>query len=84
MRLDFHPKVFADMCGIMEHYEDVATLELADEFYQELRLLFEKAADNPDLFARGSTPGESATISLPFFIPRHSRCDSHFGCSPSS
>ena len=37
MRLIFHPKVYGDIDKIMEHYEQVATSELANEFYRELR-----------------------------------------------
>jgi hypothetical protein len=37
MRLVLHPKVSSDVSKIMEFYEQVATAELADEFYRELR-----------------------------------------------
>lgn len=35
----------------MEYYEGVATPELADEFYRELRHFIEKAAARPESFA---------------------------------
>ncbi len=38
MRLVLHPKVYSDIDSIMAYYEEVATRELADEFYSELRI----------------------------------------------
>ena len=35
----------------MEYYEDVAGHQLADEFYNELRLFFQKAADHPEAYS---------------------------------
>lgn len=43
MRLVLHPKVYSDFDKIMEHYERIATPELADEFYAELRHYMEQA-----------------------------------------
>jgi hypothetical protein len=37
MRLVLHPKVYSDIDEIMGYYERIATRELADEFYAELR-----------------------------------------------
>ena len=37
MRLVLHPKVYSDIDEIMAYYERIATRELADEFYAELR-----------------------------------------------
>jgi hypothetical protein len=34
----------------MDYYGDVAGPKLADEFYAELRLFFQKAADHPESF----------------------------------
>jgi len=51
MRLILHPKVYDDIDRIMAHYEHVATAELADEFYSELRLFMMRAAKSPHLFA---------------------------------
>jgi plasmid stabilization system protein ParE len=51
MRLVFHPQVCSDIVAIMEYYEQVATAELADDFYRELRSAFEDAAQRPHAFA---------------------------------
>jgi hypothetical protein len=40
MRLTFHPSVAADICRIMDHYEEVGGERLAEEFYAELRRFF--------------------------------------------
>ena len=34
----------------MDYYEDVAGVQLADEFYSELRTFFQKAADSPKAY----------------------------------
>jgi plasmid stabilization system protein ParE len=39
MRLVLHPKVYSDIDRIMGYYEQVATSQLANEFYAELRSL---------------------------------------------
>ena len=44
MRLVFHPKVYADIAQVMEYYEQVASTDLADEFYAELLQLMREAA----------------------------------------
>ena len=51
MYLVFHPKVYSDIDEIMEYYERVATRELADEFYSELRYYMQQAAERPESFA---------------------------------
>lgn len=51
MRLDVHPLVYSDIDKIMERYERVATPQLADEFYAEVRRLMVAAANNPKRFA---------------------------------
>lgn len=51
MRLILHPKVYSDIDQIMEYYEQVATPELANEFYVELRHFIEEAAERPESFA---------------------------------
>ena len=70
MRLVLHPKVYSDIDEIMGYYERVATLELAEEFYTELRYFMTKAADKPESFSirepfyrayrswEGTTPAE--------------------------
>ena len=50
MRLVLHPKVGADVAEVMAYYEQVATPELADEFYRELRSSFAEAAARPESF----------------------------------
>jgi plasmid stabilization system protein ParE len=51
MRLVLHPKVYSDIDAIMDYYEQAATLDLADEFYAELRFVMGQAATNPKHFA---------------------------------
>jgi len=51
MRLVLHPKVYSDIDTIMSYYEEVATPELADEFYSELRRLMAEAAKRPESFS---------------------------------
>ena len=50
MRLVLHPKVSSDIDTIMHYYEQVATSQLADEFYAELRSLMTRAAEKPEHF----------------------------------
>ena len=50
MRLDVHPQVYSDNDKIMERYERVATRQLGDEFYAEVRRLMVAAAKNPKRF----------------------------------
>jgi toxin ParE1/3/4 len=51
MRLVFHPKVYSDIDSIMAYYEEVATPELANEFYAELRHFMTEASTRPESFA---------------------------------
>jgi plasmid stabilization system protein ParE len=51
MRIEFHKLVASDISCIMEYYEDAAGLQLADEFYEELRAFFKKAIDSPESYA---------------------------------
>lgn len=51
MRLVLHPKVHSDVFKIMEYYEQVATPELADDFYRELRMFMQEAAERPESFS---------------------------------
>lgn len=51
MRLILHPKVYSDVSKIMEYYEEVATSELADAFYKELRDFANQAAEKPESFS---------------------------------
>ena len=47
MELVFHPSVYSDIDRIMEYYEHVASRELADEFYAELRYFMQEAVARP-------------------------------------
>jgi len=51
MRLEFHKQVAFDISRIMDYYEEVAGPELADEFYAELQLFFQKAGDSPQSYS---------------------------------
>ena len=51
MRLVLHPKVYSDIDRIMAYYEEVATADLANEFYSELRHFIAAAAARPESFA---------------------------------
>jgi plasmid stabilization system protein ParE len=51
MRLEFHRQVASDVSRIMEYYENTAGPQLADEFYAELRICFNKAAESPQSYA---------------------------------
>ncbi len=51
MRLVLHPKVYSDIDTIMSYYEQVATPELANEFYAELRHFMTEAATRPESFS---------------------------------
>jgi plasmid stabilization system protein ParE len=51
MRLILHPRVHSDVVEIIEYYERVASAELADDFWLELRLAMEAAASRPESFS---------------------------------
>jgi plasmid stabilization system protein ParE len=48
MRIEFHKLVASDVSRIMDYYEDAAGPQLAEEFYDELRAFFQKAAETPE------------------------------------
>ena len=50
MRLILHPKVYSDIDEIMRYYERIATPELADDFYRELRHYMKQAEERPEVF----------------------------------
>ena len=50
MRLVLHPLISSDILQITRYYEDVAGGQLADEFYNELRTAFLRAAESPHFF----------------------------------
>lgn len=51
MQLVLHRKVYSDIEKIMEYYERIATSELANEFYAELRHFMLEVANRPESFA---------------------------------
>jgi hypothetical protein len=51
MRLVLQPKVYSDIDEIMGYYERIATPELADDFYAELRHYMKQAAERPESFS---------------------------------
>jgi toxin ParE1/3/4 len=51
MRLVFHPKVYSDIDQIMAYYEQVGTMDLANDSYAELRHFMKAAPVRPDSFA---------------------------------
>lgn len=50
MRLEFHKLVASDISRIMDYYGDVAGPQLADDFYNELRMFFQRAAESPESY----------------------------------
>ena len=48
LRVVFHPKVFSEVDAIMDYYERVAGIQLADDFYAEFRLFVQDASDDPE------------------------------------
>ena len=50
MLLEFHREVASDISRIMDYYEDISGLQLAEEFYAELRSFFQKAAESPEAY----------------------------------
>jgi len=51
MRVILHPEVHSDVDAIMGYYERVASRELADDFYAELRRFIDEAAERPESFS---------------------------------
>ena len=51
MRLVLHRAVHSDVDVIMEYYERVASKDLADDFYAELRRFMLDAAERPESFS---------------------------------
>jgi len=51
MRLEFNKLVASDISRIMDYYKEAAGRQLADDFYQELRAFFQKAAESPESYA---------------------------------
>ena len=51
MRLVLHREIHSDVDAIMEYYERVASRELADDFYAELRRFMLDAVERPESFS---------------------------------
>lgn len=51
MDLVFHHKVYSDISAVMQYYERVASDELADEFYLELRSYMVAASTRPEPYS---------------------------------
>jgi plasmid stabilization system protein ParE len=51
MRLEFHRQVASDISRILDYYEDKGEPQLAEAFYLELKLFFQKAAQSPEAYA---------------------------------
>ena len=51
MRLVLHPQIRSDVDAIMEYYERVASRELADDFYAELRRFMLEVVERPESFS---------------------------------
>jgi plasmid stabilization system protein ParE len=86
MRLVLHPSVFSDISKIMEYYEQVATAELADEFYRELRHFIQEAAERPESFAireRDVRRVNLRRFPYHFLFSHCRRFSSDPGCPPS-
>ena len=50
MRLEYHEEVASDISQILGYYESIEP-QLAEEFYAELRLFLQKAAQSPEGYA---------------------------------
>ena len=51
MRVILHAKVHSDVDAVMEYYERVASRELAEDFYAEIREFIDEAAERPESFS---------------------------------
>lgn len=50
LRIVFHPRVFSEVVAIMDYYERVAGIHLADDFYAEFRLFVQDASGDPEKY----------------------------------
>ena len=50
LRIVFHPRVFSEVDAIMDYYERVAGIHLADYFYAEFRLFVQDASGDPEKY----------------------------------
>ena len=86
MRLEFHRQVASDVSRIMEYYESIAGLQLADEFYAELRAFFNKASESPQSYAireRDLRRVNLERFPVSFSVPHRQRAGPYPGCSSS-
>ena len=51
MQVVLHREVHSDVGAIMAYYERIASRELADDFYAELRHFMSEAAERPESFS---------------------------------
>jgi|SRR5215813_9301066 len=51
MRLELHPLARSDIFRIVDYYKRVGGIDLANEFYSELRSFFDKATNSPEAYA---------------------------------
>ena len=69
MRLVLHPKVYSDIDQIMAYYEQIATMDLADDSYAELRHFMMAGRCPTQLFCNSQArypTGEPKSIPLSF------------------
>ena len=50
LRIVFHPKVFSEVDAIMDYYERVGGIHLADDFYAEFRFFVQDASGEPEKY----------------------------------
>ena len=85
MRLILHPKVYSDIDEIMRYYERIATPELADDFYRELRHYMKQAERETGIFLDSGArhpPRELIAVPLSFLVSYRWRCRSDPRCAP--
>jgi len=59
MRLEFHKHINSDISRIMAYYDDVAGSALADEFYAELKVYFQKPQTRLNLISLAKTTSDA-------------------------
>lgn len=82
MRLEFHRQVASDISRIMDYYENAAGPKLADEFYAEPRLFFQKAANSPETYDIRERDLRRVNLErFPYHVPYRRRSSARFGYS---
>ena len=51
LRIVFHPRVFSEVDAIMDYYERVGGIHLADDFYAEFRFFVQDASGEPEKYS---------------------------------